>query len=64
MWIVPVSFTYDSVVEGIFENELMGVSRQKESVWKVMRHVISDFKRGKCGCVYIDFGQPTLLSVR
>ncbi|VDN53533.1 unnamed protein product [Dracunculus medinensis] len=64
VWIVPVSFTYDSVVEGIFENELMGVSRQKESVWKVMRHVISDFKRGKCGCVYIDFGQPTLLSVR
>lgn len=64
VWLVPVSFSYDSVAEGIFYDELLGIRKKKESVIGVIRGVFNSFgERGKCGTVTMNFGNPVRLTV-
>ena len=64
VYLVPVSYSYDNIVEGIFHEELMGIRKEKESVLGVIRGIFKGFgKRGKCGTVTIDFGTPCRLTV-
>uniref|UniRef100_F1KT36 Glycerol-3-phosphate acyltransferase n=1 Tax=Ascaris suum TaxID=6253 RepID=F1KT36_ASCSU len=62
VWMVPVSFTYDHTAEGIFFNELMGMRKQRESVWRVFKGVVQSLGSGRCGAVRINFGTPVLLT--
>jgi glycerol-3-phosphate O-acyltransferase len=63
VYLVPVSFSYDNIVEGIFHEELMGIRKEKESVIGVIRGIFKGFgRRGKCGTVTVDFGTPCLLT--
>uniref|UniRef100_A0AC35U467 PlsC domain-containing protein n=1 Tax=Rhabditophanes sp. KR3021 TaxID=114890 RepID=A0AC35U467_9BILA len=63
VYIIPVSYTYEQTVEGIFMDELMGKQKQKESVFGVIKNVFEAFKYKKqCGNVRVNFGTPTLLS--
>lgn len=58
-----MSFTYDHTAEGIFFNELMGMRKQRESVWRVFKGVVQSLGSGRCGAVRINFGTPVLLTV-
>ncbi|KHN82328.1 putative glycerol-3-phosphate acyltransferase, mitochondrial, partial [Toxocara canis] len=62
VWMVPVSFTYDQIAEGVFFNELMGMRKQRESVWRVFKGVAQSLGSGCCGAVRINFGTPVLLT--
>ncbi|CAD5224508.1 unnamed protein product [Bursaphelenchus okinawaensis] len=63
VYLVPTSITYDSAVEGVFYNELMGVRKKKENFFRVIKGVWESFSRKTpCGVVCIDFGEPRLLS--
>uniref|UniRef100_A0A8R1HPI7 PlsC domain-containing protein n=1 Tax=Caenorhabditis japonica TaxID=281687 RepID=A0A8R1HPI7_CAEJA len=63
-YLVPVSYTYDSVVEGIFLDELMGVPKKPENLLGVILNVFSGFSKQKqCGIVRIHYGRPILLTV-
>lgn len=65
VWLVPVSFSYDNVVEGIFYDELLGIRKQKESVLGVIKGLYKSFgKQGQCGTVIMNFGNPVRLMVR
>ncbi|CAI4231305.1 unnamed protein product [Auanema sp. JU1783] len=62
-YLVPVSYTYDQVAEGVFYNELRGLPKIRESVIDVFRGVIKTFGLDKrCGAVRIHYGKPILLS--
>ncbi|WKY11875.1 hypothetical protein Q1695_003445 [Nippostrongylus brasiliensis] len=62
-YLVPVSYTYDSVAEGVFLDELMGVPKKRESVLGVLYGVLRSFGKPKrCGAVRMHFGTPVLLS--
>lgn len=64
VYLVPVSYSYDNIVEGIFHEELMGVRKEKESFLGVLRGVFKGFgKKGKCGVVTVNFGTPCKLTV-
>ncbi|KAI6242001.1 hypothetical protein M3Y99_00276800 [Aphelenchoides fujianensis] len=62
-YLVPLSFTYDRVPEGIFHEELMGVRKPTESLLKV---IVGAFRcvraRFVCGTVAVTFLPPVLLS--
>ncbi|ULT89943.1 hypothetical protein L5515_008227 [Caenorhabditis briggsae] len=62
-YLVPVSYTYDAVVEGIFLHELMGIPKVRESVIGVFRAIFSGFRQSKqCGVVRMHYGRPILLT--
>ncbi|KAE9551115.1 hypothetical protein FO519_005673 [Halicephalobus sp. NKZ332] len=62
VYLVPVSYSYDNIVEGIFHEELMGIRKEKESVWGIFRGILKGFgKKEKCGTVTINFGSPCRL---
>jgi 1-acyl-sn-glycerol-3-phosphate acyltransferase len=63
VYLVPVSYSYDNIVEGIFHDELMGIRKEKESVMGIIRGIFKGFgKRERCGTVTIDFGSPCKLT--
>lgn len=62
-FLVPVSYTYDHVAEGVFLDELMGIPKKRESVLGVFCGVLKSFgKPRRCGAVRMHFGEPVLLS--
>ncbi|KHJ95765.1 Acyltransferase [Oesophagostomum dentatum] len=62
-YLVPVSYTYDNVAEGVFLDELMGVEKKRESVIGVIIGVFKSFGKSKrCGAVRMHYGKPVLLS--
>lgn len=62
-YLVPVSYTYDAVVEGIFLHELMGIPKVRESVLGVFRGIFSGFSKSKqCGVVRMHYGRPIRLT--
>ncbi|KAF1751187.1 hypothetical protein GCK72_017741 [Caenorhabditis remanei] len=62
-YLVPVSYTYDAVVEGIFLHELMGIPKVRESVLGVFRGIFSGFRKSKqCGVVRMHYGRPIRLT--
>ncbi|EGT47222.1 hypothetical protein CAEBREN_10958 [Caenorhabditis brenneri] len=62
-YLVPVSYTYDAVVEGIFLHELMGIPKVRESVFGVFRGIFSGFRKSKqCGVVRMHYGRPIRLT--
>uniref|UniRef100_A0A1I7XI58 PlsC domain-containing protein n=1 Tax=Heterorhabditis bacteriophora TaxID=37862 RepID=A0A1I7XI58_HETBA len=62
-YLVPVSYTYDQVAEGVFLNELMGIPKMRESVLGVLRGVLKGFGiPQRCGAVRIHYGKPVLLT--
>ncbi|RCN40702.1 hypothetical protein ANCCAN_13345, partial [Ancylostoma caninum] len=62
-YLVPVSYTYDNVAEGVFLDELMGIPKKRESVLGIITGVIKSFGMPKrCGAVRIHYGNPVLLS--
>ncbi|KAK6753338.1 hypothetical protein RB195_012750 [Necator americanus] len=62
-YLVPVSYTYDSVAEGVFLDELIGVSKKRESVVGVITGIFKSFGKSKrCGAVRMHYGKPVLLS--
>ncbi|CAI2355502.1 unnamed protein product [Caenorhabditis sp. 36 PRJEB53466] len=62
-FLVPVSYTYDAVVEGIFLHELMGIPKVRESVLGVFRGILEGFSKSKqCGVVRVNYGRPIRLS--
>lgn len=63
VYLVPVSYSYDQTVEGIFMDELMGHKKKKESIIGVFIGLWNALKlRQQCGNVRVTFGTPTLLS--
>ncbi|VDO21169.1 unnamed protein product [Haemonchus placei] len=63
-YLVPVSYTYDSVAEGVFLDELMGIPKKRESVFRVLCGVVKSLgKSRRCGSVRMHFGSPILLTV-
>uniref|UniRef100_A0A0K0FM91 BcDNA.GH07066 (inferred by orthology to a D. melanogaster protein) n=1 Tax=Strongyloides venezuelensis TaxID=75913 RepID=A0A0K0FM91_STRVS len=63
VYLVPVSYSYDKTVEGIFMNELMGHKKKRESILGVFMGVWNVLKlTEQCGNVRVTFGTPTLLS--
>ncbi|PIO65464.1 hypothetical protein TELCIR_12866 [Teladorsagia circumcincta] len=62
-YLVPVSYTYDGVAEGVFLDELMGIPKKRESVFRVLCGVLKSFGKPKrCGTVRMHFGTPILLT--
>lgn len=62
---VPVSFSYDKIVEGIYHDELMGTPKKRESIWMIIRGFFTSFSSvNKCGDVVLDIGKPVSLIVR
>ncbi|KAK0413697.1 hypothetical protein QR680_006948 [Steinernema hermaphroditum] len=62
-YLVPVSFTYDQTVEGIFFDELLGSNKKRESIWGTIKGVYNVFGvPERCGSVRVNFGAPRLLS--
>ncbi|KAJ1349886.1 Acyltransferase [Parelaphostrongylus tenuis] len=62
-YLVPVSYTYDNVAEGVFLDELTGIPKKRESVFGVLLGVLKSFGKPKrCGAVRLHFGNPVLLS--
>ncbi|PIO70943.1 Acyltransferase [Teladorsagia circumcincta] len=62
-YLVPVSYTYDGVAEGVFLDELMGIPKKRESVFRVLCGVLKSFGKPKrCGTVRMHFGAPILLT--
>ncbi|XGW03868.1 hypothetical protein V3C99_015203 [Haemonchus contortus] len=62
-YLVPVSYTYDSVAEGVFLDELMGIPKKRESVLRVLYGVLKSLgKSRRCGAVRMHFGSPILLT--
>ncbi|EYB89956.1 hypothetical protein Y032_0225g2758 [Ancylostoma ceylanicum] len=62
-YLVPVSYTYDNVAEGVFLDELMGIPKKRESVLGIATAVVKSFGMPKrCGAVRIHYGNPVLLS--
>ncbi|KAI1702794.1 acyltransferase domain-containing protein [Ditylenchus destructor] len=62
IYLVPVSISYDQVLEGNFYNELMGIRKKKETVGSALRGFFRCFGGvGKCGTIVIDFGKPISL---
>ncbi|CAI5452847.1 unnamed protein product [Caenorhabditis angaria] len=62
-YLVPVSYTYDAVVEGVFLNELMGIPKVRESVMGVFKGIFDGFSKSKqCGIVRMHYGRPVLLT--
>uniref|UniRef100_A0A0N4ZSP2 PlsC domain-containing protein n=1 Tax=Parastrongyloides trichosuri TaxID=131310 RepID=A0A0N4ZSP2_PARTI len=63
VFLVPVSYSYDQTVEGIFMDELMGKRKKKESILGIFMGIWNAFQLSKqCGNVRVTFGTPTLLS--
>ncbi|KJH44203.1 hypothetical protein DICVIV_09775 [Dictyocaulus viviparus] len=53
-YLVPVSYTYDNIVEGTFLDELIGIPKTRESVFGVFCAVVKGFGKSKqCGVDYI-----------
>lgn len=64
VWLVPVSFSYDNVIEGMFYDELLGIRKEKESVMGVIKGIYKSFgEQGRCGTVMMNFGTPVRLTV-
>ncbi len=61
--LVPVSVSYERVLEGGFLEERMGESKQRESLWAVAKSTWNAFG-GRYGFVRLDFGSPVSLKVR
>lgn len=62
-YLVPVSYTYDAVMEGIFSNELMGVPKVRESMFGILWGVFENlFKSKQCGAVRLHYGKPVRLT--
>ncbi|KAE9413989.1 hypothetical protein Angca_006173 [Angiostrongylus cantonensis] len=62
-YLVPVSYTYDNIAEGVFLDELIGIPKKRESVFGVLHAVFKSFgKSRRCGAVRLHFGSPVLLS--
>ncbi|CAJ0933967.1 unnamed protein product, partial [Mesorhabditis belari] len=63
VYLVPVSYTYDQVAEGVFLQELMGNSKQRESILSVFRGIWKGFGLyQRCGTVRMHYGKPVLLT--
>lgn len=62
VFLVPASVTYEQIAEGIFFEELMGMPKQRESVWGVFKNVIQSFGYSHCGAVRLHFGAPVRLT--
>ncbi|CAJ0568427.1 unnamed protein product, partial [Mesorhabditis spiculigera] len=63
VYLVPVSYSYDQVPEGVFLNELMGNTKQRESIFGVFRAIWKGFGVSqRCGAVRMHYGKPVLLS--
>uniref|UniRef100_A0A914D1K8 Phospholipid/glycerol acyltransferase domain-containing protein n=1 Tax=Acrobeloides nanus TaxID=290746 RepID=A0A914D1K8_9BILA len=63
VWLVPVSFSYDNVIEGMFYDELLGIRKEKESVMGVIKGIYKSFgEQGRCGTVMMNFGTPVRLT--
>lgn len=63
VYLVPVSYSYDQTVEGIFMDELMGHTKKKESIISIFIGLWNALKlTQQCGNVRVTFGTPTLLS--
>ena len=64
VYLVPLSISYDAVVEGIWYEELMGIRKPKENLLGVLKGVFQSFwRKFVCGTVCVDFGRPVLLTV-
>lgn len=62
--LVPVSISYDKIIEGVYYDELMGLPKKRESIWMVIKAFFSIFSTGnKCGDAVIDIGEPVSLNV-
>ncbi|KAI1700141.1 acyltransferase domain-containing protein [Ditylenchus destructor] len=62
IYLVPVSISYDQVLEGNFYNELTGIRKKKETISSALRGFFRCFGGvGKCGTIVIDFGKPISL---
>ncbi|TKR88465.1 hypothetical protein L596_012704 [Steinernema carpocapsae] len=62
-YLVPVSYTYDQTVEGIFFDELQGNRKKRESILGTIKGVWNAFGiPERCGSVRVHFGPPRLLS--
>lgn len=61
---MPVSISYDKIIEGVYYEELMGLPKKRESIWRVIQAFFSIFSiRNKCGDAVIDIGEPVSLNV-
>ncbi|VDM62402.1 unnamed protein product [Angiostrongylus costaricensis] len=62
-YLVPVSYTYDNIAEGVFLDELVGIPKKRESVFGVLYAVFKSFgKSRRCGAVRLHFGNPNFLT--
>lgn len=62
-YLVPVSYTYDNIAEGIFLDELLGIPKKRESVLGVLYAAVKSFGNSRrCGAVRLHFGSAVLLS--
>ncbi|XP_045189642.2 glycerol-3-phosphate acyltransferase 1, mitochondrial-like [Mercenaria mercenaria] len=57
LYIVPVSISYEKLLDGNFNNEQMGVAKKKESFFGAIRGIWS-VVRNHYGNVRVDFAQP------
>ncbi|PAV59232.1 hypothetical protein WR25_09882 [Diploscapter pachys] len=63
VYLVPVSYTYDNIAEGIFLNELMGIPKTRESFVGVIGEVWKEFRKSQpCGMVRMHYGRPIRLT--
>ncbi|XP_036364546.1 glycerol-3-phosphate acyltransferase 1, mitochondrial isoform X2 [Octopus sinensis] len=56
-YIVPISISYEKLMEGNFIDEQMGLPKQKESVWGTIRALLHLFY-GDYGNIRVEFPQP------
>ena len=61
-YLVPVSFSYEKILDGNFNREQMGEAKVAESFWRAVRGIWSVI-RAHYGSVRVDFGQPFSVKV-
>lgn len=66
--IVPISISYDKLIENSFVSELLGLTRKREGILCILGRLFSYLfgfigKNKCCGDVILTFGTPKLLKV-
>ena len=65
--LVPVSLTYDRLLESNFTDEILGLPKKRESIlrtiWRLFRYLWGFGGGNCCGDVVLTFGEPKRMKV-